>query len=329
LPLLVALLRRSGTWARVALLAVPAALSAALVISAFGGARTGTAGLLLALLTIAGCAAASSAPLRLVLLVFLAAYLVVLAKWPVVNALAVIGPHPDGGGRFYGITNEVETLLLAPLLAAATLAPVPAALLGIALVGWSKAGADGGGLIVFLVALIVLGLRRAGLELTARRLAIVGVAAVAIGLAVVGIDAAFGGSSHVTGTVASGPETLAGQFAHRLRVSWDGATNSLGAVLKILVGAGALAALATLRPRHATVDALLIAVVVSLVVNDTPTDVLFFGALGGATLRIWEETRSDTLAADAPPPARRFALGARAGHRRRGLRRRQNRFSGA
>ena len=51
----------------------------------------------------------------------------VLAVWPEVNALAAIGPHPDGGGRFYGVTNQVETLLLAPSLAAAALAGVAGA----------------------------------------------------------------------------------------------------------------------------------------------------------------------------------------------------------
>ena len=300
-PLGVALVRRSPAWARVGLLAIPAALSSALAISAFGGGRPASTVPLLALLAVAGSAAAASLPLRRVLLVFLAAYLVTLAKWPVVNSLAIIGPHPDGGGRFYGITNEVETLLLAPLLAAATTAFTPAAALGIILVDWSKAGADGGGLIVFLVALIVLVLRRVRLELTMPRLAMVGAAAIAIGLAVVGLDALLGGSSHVTGTVGSGPHTLAGELAHRLRVSWDGATNSVGAVAKVVFGAAALAALARMRPRAPTVDALLVAIVVSLAVNDTPTDVLSFGALAGATLWVWEQTRR----IDSPPMSRR------------------------
>ena len=49
---------------------------------------------------------------------FLVAFLVVLAASPETDSLAAIGPHPDGGGRFYGVTNQVETLLLAPALAA-------------------------------------------------------------------------------------------------------------------------------------------------------------------------------------------------------------------
>src|SRR3954462_12946403 len=44
------------------------------------------------------------------------------ARQPTWNALAVIGPHPDGGGRFYGVTNQVETLLLAPALVLGALA---------------------------------------------------------------------------------------------------------------------------------------------------------------------------------------------------------------
>ena len=44
---------------------------------------------------------------------FLAAVIVGLAE---VNALACDRAPPDGGGRSYGVTNQVETLLLAPAL---------------------------------------------------------------------------------------------------------------------------------------------------------------------------------------------------------------------
>jgi cytochrome c553 len=303
-PLGLGLMWGSSRFARVGLLVIPAALASALVISAFGGASPGTAVPALALLTLGGALAGAWLPLRAILLVFLAGYLVTLAKSPAVNSLAIIGPHPDGGGRFYGITNEVETLLLAPLLAAATVSPILAGILGVITVGWSKAGADGGGILVFLVALLVLAVRRAGLELTARRVAVVGGVAILLGLVVVGLDAALGGSSHVTGAIRSGPDSLAGDLAHRFRVSWDGATRSLGAVAKVLVGAIGLVALATRRPRPATVDALLVAVVVSLVVNDTPTDVLAFGALAGAALWVWEQTRR----LNSPPVPRRSLL---------------------
>ena len=91
-----------------------------------------------------------------VVALFLAVFLVVLAAFPETNALAAIGPHPDGGVRFFGVTNQVETLLLAPVLAAAATSRRWLAVVGIlALValGWSRAGADGGGVLVVLTGL--------------------------------------------------------------------------------------------------------------------------------------------------------------------------------
>jgi hypothetical protein len=64
--------------------------------------------------------------------------------------------------------------------------------------------------------------------------------------------------------------------------------------------------LATLKPRHALLDAYLVALVVSLLVNDTPVDVAGFGGL--AALGLWLYARSAAAAqvdsrADAPSPA--------------------------
>lgn len=223
---------------------------------------------------------------------FLTAYLVVLAAWPETNALAALGPHPDGGGRFYGITNEVETFLLAPVLALGLLVPLallPAvAALSLVLVGWSEAGADGGGVIVFAVALGVLALRRLELSLTPRRIVLVGAAAVLVGLALVGIDAALGGSSHVTRAVGSGPGSLLGDLGDRVRLSYLGAVSSWQKLVYIALSLVALVVFGTRRPRLATVDALLAGVAVSLLVNDTPRDVLGIGALVCASLWTWE-----------------------------------------
>jgi hypothetical protein len=41
----------------------------------------------------------------------------------------------------------------------------------------------------------------------------------------------------------------------------------------------------------ATVDAVLVALAVSLLVNDSPRDVASYGALSCAALWLWEETR--------------------------------------
>src|SRR5262249_34541272 len=127
---------------------------------------------------------------------------------------------------FYGVTNEVETLLLVPILAAAALAPrrflLPLAALALALVGWSRAGADGGGIIVVLVALGAFWCFRERIPVTPPRALAAAVAVVLVALAIVGVDALTGGSSHVTHAVGGGPGSLAGDLAHRLRISYEG-----------------------------------------------------------------------------------------------------------
>src|SRR5438309_1666149 len=147
-----------------------AAVVASVLLSAVGS----TSLTLLGLLTLLG----SLVPWRALWLYFLA-YFAVLVVSPATQSLALLGPHPWGGGRFYGISNEIETLLLAPALVLG-LAAAPLVLLTI---GWSRAGADGGGLLVYLAAYARLVPRP--------RLALAG----AIGLAVllVSADAATGG----------------------------------------------------------------------------------------------------------------------------------------
>ena len=242
-----------------------AAVTAALVLSAFGS----TSLTLLALLTLVG----SLAPWR-ALWVFFAAYLVVLVVSPETQSLALLGPHPWGAGRFYGITNELETLLLAPALVLGVLA-APLTLLAF---GWSRAGADGGGVLVLLASYAVL-----LLGVSPRRLALAGAVAIVAGLAFVGLDAATGGSSHVTHAVLHGG--LAHDVWHRWVVSWHGATGTWGRTLVCALCIVALAWVATRRPRARIVDAFLVGIVVSLVANDTPQDVLFWGAITGVGLR--------------------------------------------
>jgi hypothetical protein len=210
------------------------------------------------------------------------------------NTLASIGPHPDGGGRFYGITNQVETLLLPPALVLGALAgpllPLVALVVSAA-VGASRVGADGGGLVVYLAGFLVLWLRLR--RLPARRAAFAVAAAAGAALLLVGIDAATGGSSHVTKAVGGGPSSLLGDLGHRLHLS-VAALGSWHVALLFSLGIAGLAVLATLKPRHALLDAYLAALVISLLVNDTPVDVAGFGGL--AALGLWLYARS----AEAP-----------------------------
>ena len=287
------LILHSPVLARAGLFAIPAALLVALVLSAADVSRVRSATIALAVATslLAIAAGMRRAVLLPALVAFLLVLLVVLAVWPEVNALSVIGPHPDGGGRYYGVTNQVETLLLAPILAAAALVTrawfLPLTVLALALLGWSRAGADGGGIVVVLVSLGILWVLRERIRVTAARVALATVGVVAVALALVGLDALAGGSSHVTDAVGGGPGSLFGDLKHRLRISWEGITATTqsaiaaGATLCALVGVG-------LSPlRTSVVDALLLGLAVSLLVNDTPTDVLAYGALAVAALGAW------------------------------------------
>ena len=266
---LVALLLRSRLLARAAILYGPAAIG-------LGLAWRSSLAIGFGALAIALAAAVPRRAFTPLLFVVLAGALLVLWQWPVTNALATIGPHPDGGRRFYGMTNQVETMLLPPALAAGLFA----APLALVTVGWSRAGADGGGLVTYATGYTMLALRAYG-RLTLRRAAVAVAAVVSLGLVLVAADAATGGSSHVTHALGRG---LPGDLAHRWRVSYDGATRSAGALVMFASGIALLVAVSRVRPRPALVDAMLVALAVSFLVNDTPQDVALWGALGAIAL---------------------------------------------
>ena len=251
---------------RRALVGGPAAITAALLLSAFGS----TSVVLFVILTLL----ATLAPLR-ALWVFFAAYLVVLVVSPETQSLALLGPHPDKGGRFYGVTNELETLMLAPAL----LLGLAAAPLVVVLVAWSRAGADGGGALVFLSSYAWARLRSG----VSRAVAAAGV--LAAGLLLVAIDAATGGSSHVTKTVGDGPEAVWDAVTHRWSASWDDLTATPARLLLNVLLAVGLVWLGARRPRQVLLDAFLVGIAVSLLVNDTPHDVLLWGSLQALALR--------------------------------------------
>ncbi len=298
---LLALLTRSPLLGRAAFLVAPACVAIAVLLSAAAVTTPRVAVLMLALAAPAA-ALGGAALLRPrwpltpglgALFVFLFAVMWARPEW---NTLAVIGPHPDGGGRFHGLTNQVETLLLSPALVLGALVGVRAlpvvALAVSAEVAASRMGADGGGLVVYLAGFLVLGLRVG--RVPALRAAAATAVAAGTALLLVGIDAATGGSSHVTDAVGGGPGSLAGDLAHRVHLSAASVTSTWNNALFFSASIAALAWLVFQRPRPPLLEALLAALAVSLVVNDTPTDVAGWGAL--SALVLWAWARSDESA---------------------------------
>src|SRR5262249_14442923 len=143
----------------------------------------------------------------------------------------------------------------------------PIGILALVTVGWSKAGADGGGLVVFAAAVAVLLARLSPGPLSWRRLALGGGGGLPAGFALIGSRAPLGGSSHVTHSVGSG--SLFGDFWRRLHLSWASVTRASYSAALFLGCAAVLVWVAVRRTRYASVDAMLVAVVVSLLVNDT------------------------------------------------------------
>ena len=282
-----ALATRRRLIARTALVYPLAALALGVAASALGvvGPVETTVAMFLAIP--AAALGAAFVPLTVLVPVFLGAYGIVLAVSPETNALMAIGPHPWSGGRFYGITNQIETFLLAPTLAAAAsfagIRLLGLGLLSLLVVGASETGADGGGILVFAAALVALWLLRERRRSTP--VAVVLVAVVALGF--VAVDALTGGSSHVVDAVRDGPRELVDVFRSRAERSVAIATSTVWQLGILLAGIALLAWFAALRPRFAVVDAFLVGIAVSLLVNDSPTKVAGYGAILAGALRAW------------------------------------------
>jgi len=271
-----ALWLRFAYLARAAVLAVPATLALGLELRSSVLLFLG--GLVLALVL-----ALPRRAFRPLLFAALAGALLVLWHGAETNALATIGPHPDGGGRFYGLTNQTSTLLLpTALLAGLWAAPV-----ALVTVGWSKAGADGGGVLTYGAGFAMLALRGYG-RLTLRRVLVAAGAVALLALLLAGIDVITGGTSHVTRAIDT---DLPGELAHRWRESARGPTRNWGASALFASGLLVLVRVALVRPRPPALDAMLVAIAVSLVVNDTPQDIAFWGALGALSILAFERAR--------------------------------------
>jgi hypothetical protein len=206
-------------------------------------------------------------------------------------ALSPFGPTQNS--RYFGLSNLLETMLLVPALAGGALLFAAlgwAALTGTALVAFvavagNRFGADGGGAIVLAAGFAVLAVLLAGGGRRALALAVGASLALALGL--IGLDAATGGSSHVTSALEDGPVGLGGDLVERIELSWERATSSwwTGLFVLVLLAAFAFLVVRILRRPEPLADlavplSLAAAIAVSMVVNDSPTDVLLVGTTG-------------------------------------------------
>ena len=236
-------------------------------------------------LALLAAAAALVLPLGLACGAVLAAYLASLGLDAETVALSPFGPSQSG--RFYGINNLLETMLLVPALVGAAVlgrAGVVVGAIAVVAVGGNRFGADGGGLVVLAVAYLVLVLRLRAIRPTPRVVAAICAGAVALTLGVLTLDALTGGESHVTRSVGDGPTALAGDLADRLELSVRRTAASPGAALVVLAGLCLLAWIVARGPRRPLPDALLAGLAVSLLVNDTPSDVIAVGAAAAFAL---------------------------------------------
>jgi hypothetical protein len=314
---------------RAALLAYATALTANLVLGA-----TETATLWIVILAIV-VAVAAAIPLALVVktdtalgLALAAVLALYLAAFLVDAAWIAYSPWgPAQAGRFYGVTNLLETILLVPALAGATFLARrfgavgfgAVAALALILVGGGRFGADGGGIVVFAVGFAVLAVLMAQLRGRALVLALVGAALAAGGL--LALDAATGGVSHVTETLSEGPGELASRLGDRLVISWEKATLGPGAALLTFVCLGVLLALVVEMVRASTPLkeralplAVAAALAASLVVNDAPNDVAVGGLVAFVVCRA-AMLRARWAAASCSPSPLGFSWPVAAGRR--------------
>jgi hypothetical protein len=221
-------------------------------------------------------------------------------EWQAVNPLG-----PTQNSRFWGIGNQVETLLLAPLLAGAFLARRRFGILGFLVFGLfglvvmtdNRLGADGGGAIALGIALAVLGARL--FKLGAKGfVGLLASAAFAV-LWIVSSGLAQRGPNHLRSAFQDHGAGLLSSLESRVPLSYLPALHVWQIVLPLLVVLAVSFWLAWRGARQqSTRDVLLafgVAIVTSLLVNDSAAYELAGGiAVVGAIARF----------APAPAPAR-------------------------
>ncbi len=221
-------------------------------------------------------------------------YALVMVARPEWQAINPFGPTQNS--RFWGIGNQVETLLLAPLLAGAVLARrrfgavgfVLFGLFGLVVMTDNRLGADGGGAIVLGVALAVLGWRLFHLRIGGF-IALLASSALTV-LWLVSRGLAEQGPDHLRSAFSDNGAGLLTSLESRWPLSYVPALHAWALVVPLFLVLAATFAVAWRRAHNdATRDLLLalgVALVTSLLVNDSAAYELAGGiAVVGAAAR--------------------------------------------
>lgn len=267
------------------LVGVPAVL-AALVTSVVAGATNVTSEPLLVALVVVGTLGGGLAlsavcggregRLLAAILAVLGMYLVLLPLHPDWVAITPLGPTQNS--RFWGIGNQLETLLLAPVLVGGAISarrygPVgfgAFSALSLVLVTDNRLGSDGGGAIVFGLALAFVGARvlRLGWRGFVGLLSLCGTLALGIVL----LDLHAPGPDHLRSAFSNGLDGFVAVFANRLPLAYAPAVEQWVILVPVGLSFVAAFALALRLSRRRGSDLVLaagLAILASLLVNDS------------------------------------------------------------
>lgn len=272
---------------RSTLLGLPTATAVSLALALVGASRWWLLALLTAALALVGARLARSrATLGLLVLGSIVLHFVMLAWWGPDVSLSLLGPNPDAGGRFFGLANELETILVGSTIVAVALCYDRAGAAGIMVIGTiglitivpDRLGASVTGAVVLAVALVVLAIALEGWRGLVPA-AVVGAASAAVLLLARPEHAAGAGSGRLLDRI---------ELSARLAVDsvWSiVATFAFGLVPLVVTAACYPRLRGRLQsPDAAALLALLVAAPVSLLLNDSPDAVLVGFALWAAAI---------------------------------------------
>lgn len=219
--------------------ALPAVLAALLTSLAAGVLGIANEPLLVAVMVIGTMAGGwaiaeatrSDGRLLIAIVAVLAIHYVLLVLRPAWVAITPLGPTQNS--RFWGIGNQLETLLLAPLIAGSALAARRHGVLGFAafatfglvLITDNRLGSDGGGAAVFGVALAITGARTLGLGRRGLLTLLLANATVALG--VISLNLRLPGPNHLRSMFSHGLGGLGSVLVNRVPLAYAPALHQL------------------------------------------------------------------------------------------------------